>query len=534
MARGFLAGMIWGAVASVVGVGAVSVLSDAPGPSMPRPVAEAPTVAPATAEEPAPGNAEATAPAPEPATAPPSAETTMPEPEAEETAEPEPVPAPEVAETAAVPTEDPDSAGRRPEPDSAVDRPAAPDAGLPSQAVPGSVGAETAPPAPPAVGQAPEAPQAETATGRPAPVTVTTEAPVMPGAQAEAPGAVSPDAPPLADAAPAQPPAPPVPSVESPLVPDAAGAPAGAASVASDEATTDTPAAESAEPAMPTPTADVTEDAPAIGQPAVSLVERDGAVQQDRLPRIGDAPDEAAGIAETAPDAEIAADTPLLANAAEVSVPDGVPRMAVVLVDDGRGPLGPATLQAFPFPVSFAIDPAHPDPAGAAEAYRALGFEVLSIARPPEGATASDVDVTLAGALAAVPQSVAVLEAPDGAGLGSDRAVISQAAAYLARSGHGLVLMPRGLNTAQQFAAREGVPAMTLFRDFDGEGQDATVIRRTLDQAAFRARQEGGVVMLGRLRADTISALVLWGLQDREGSLALVPVSVVLREAAAE
>ncbi len=106
-------------------------------------------------------------------------------------------------------------------------------------------------------------------------------------------------------------------------------------------------------------------------------------------------------------------------------------------------------------------------------------------------------------------------------------------ASYLAGSGHGLVMQPKGLNTAQKLALKDGVPAVTIFRDFDGEGQDATVIRRTLDQAAFRDRQEGGVVMMGRLGADTITVQVLWGLQDRSGTITLVPVSTVLTEALA-
>nr|WP_320179439.1 divergent polysaccharide deacetylase family protein [Roseovarius pacificus] len=74
------------------------------------------------------------------------------------------------------------------------------------------------------------------------------------------------------------------------------------------------------------------------------------------------------------------------------------------------------------------------------------------------------------------------------------------------------------------------MPSTTVFRDFDAKGQDATVIRRFLDQAAFKAGQdENGVVMVGRLRPDTISALLLWGLQDRASSVALAPVSAVLR-----
>ena len=71
---------------------------------------------------------------------------------------------------------------------------------------------------------------------------------------------------------------------------------------------------------------------------------------------------------------------------------------------------------------------------------------------------------------------------------------------------------------------------VSVVRDFDGDGQDATVIRRFLDQAAFKAGQgDQGVIMVGRLRAETVSALLLWGLQDRAGSVALAPVSAVLR-----
>jgi polysaccharide deacetylase 2 family uncharacterized protein YibQ len=72
------------------------------------------------------------------------------------------------------------------------------------------------------------------------------------------------------------------------------------------------------------------------------------------------------------------------------------------------------------------------------------------------------------------------------------------------------------------------VPADPVFRDFDSKGQSATVIRRFLDQAAFKAGQEGAVIMLGRLRPDTITALLLWGLQDRAGQVALAPISAVL------
>ncbi|CAM9994423.1 unnamed protein product [Chrysoparadoxa australica] len=88
--------------------------------------------------------------------------------------------------------------------------------------------------------------------------------------------------------------------------------------------------------------------------------------------------------------------------------------MAVVLVDDGSGPLGPSGLKAFPFPVSFAISPSHPDALAAAQVYRDLGFEVLVLGDMPEGAQAADVEVTMEGLIRAIPEAVAVLEDPDG------------------------------------------------------------------------------------------------------------------------
>ena len=126
-----------------------------------------------------------------------------------------------------------------------------------------------------------------------------------------------------------------------------------------------------------------------------------------------------------------------------------------------------------------------------------------------------------------MPEAVAVLEG-DAGGLQESREVSDQVARILADSGHGLVLYPQGLNTGQAIAARAGVPAATLFRDFDSKGQTATVIRRFLDQAAFKAGQEGSVIMLGRLRPETISALLIWGLQDRASRVAFVPVTRVL------
>ena len=102
-------------------------------------------------------------------------------------------------------------------------------------------------------------------------------------------------------------------------------------------------------------------------------------------------------------------------------------------------------------------------------------------------------------------------------------------AAIAGGTGRGLVLQDNGLNTAFKLAARNGIPSSVVFRDIDGARQDPDVMRRFLDQAAFRAGQEGAVVMLGRLRPETISALLLWGLEDRSSRVALAPISAVMK-----
>jgi len=74
---------------------------------------------------------------------------------------------------------------------------------------------------------------------------------------------------------------------------------------------------------------------------------------------------------------------------------------------------------------------------------------------------------------------------------------VAETVAALAEDGRGLITVSQGLNSSLRIAESEGVPTSVIFRDLDGEGQDTRVIRRFMDQAAFRARQNSGVVLLG-------------------------------------
>ncbi|MGJ8615793.1 MAG: divergent polysaccharide deacetylase family protein [Sulfitobacter sp.] len=272
---------------------------------------------------------------------------------------------------------------------------------------------------------------------------------------------------------------------------------------------------------------------PAIGTPAVPLTERGGGVTVNRLTT--STADESAVSTDTAADegAAPAAETgpPIEAFAQAFENPENKPLMGIVLIDDGSSPTsgsaGIAALRSFPYPISFAVDSALPDASDRMALYRAEGFEVLAMVDLPEGAAPADAETTFGVTLDKLPEVVAVLEGTSG-GVQGSRDVADQVTAILAQSGHGLVTQDKGLNTMPKLARKGGVPADPVFRDFDSKGQTAQVIRRFLDQAAFRAGQEGAVIMLGRLRPDTISALLLWGLQDRAGQVALAPISAVL------
>lgn len=249
-------------------------------------------------------------------------------------------------------------------------------------------------------------------------------------------------------------------------------------------------------------------------------------VATNRLPAITDAPQ----------DAQEAAPTPAMPDegraierhAMPFDNPEGKPLMSIVLIDDGSSPIGLQALADFPYPLSFAIDAGWSGATEAARRYRDAGFEVLAMADLPEGARPADTEIAMQTVLDAVPGAVAIMEGT-GTGLQSSRQAAEQLAPILLEGGQGLVMFSKGLDTAQKLIAREGVPSLTVFRDFDANDQSATVIRRFLDQAAFKAtRNEGGVIMVGRLRADTITALLLWGLQDRANRVALAPVSAVL------
>ncbi|WP_170557134.1 divergent polysaccharide deacetylase family protein [Ruegeria atlantica] len=221
---------------------------------------------------------------------------------------------------------------------------------------------------------------------------------------------------------------------------------------------------------------------------------------------------------------------PIDAYAAKFENPESKPLMSIILIDD-EGAFGAEALKDFPYPLSFAVSPSDPEAAEKMARHRDAGFEVLALADLPEAASAQDAEVSMAVWLDTLPETVGILEGV-GTGIQGNRKLADQVAAIAGDSGRGLITQDNGLNTVQKLAARNGIPSGVIFRDIDGARQDPAIMRRFLDQAAFRAGQQGTVVMLGRLRPDTISALLLWGLEDRGGRVAMAPISAVMTQEA--
>ncbi|MDV7141893.1 divergent polysaccharide deacetylase family protein [Tropicimonas sp. TH_r6] len=385
--------------------------------------------------------------------------------------------------------------------------------------------------------------------GEPAPVPVpdvaaveeaaTTQATPAEATLEGAQDAVSADAPPeVSDLAPRVPPVP-VPTGSAEAV---------TGSTESTPAVSPAPeATESAAPADPAQTAEAdrlngTElaSAPTTGLAARvrPLTERTGS--SARLPQVGAAAPEAAEAAVDAvdtADAEIdaeAADAPrldaLVRNARPFENPDGKPLFSVILIDDGTGAIDRAVLGTFTFPVSFAIDPTRPEARVAAEELSAAGFEIVALATGlPDGATPGDVETTLESHLAQLPQAVAVMDLAEN-GLAGRRQLAQQALTFAARDGHGVLGWSGGLGPLEAAARKGDAPVALVYRALDNQDERSPTIRRYLDRAAFKAAQDGSVIMVGRARLETVTALFEWALGGKSGQVALAPVSAVLRQ----
>ncbi|MEJ6401716.1 divergent polysaccharide deacetylase family protein [Yoonia sp. 2307UL14-13] len=205
--------------------------------------------------------------------------------------------------------------------------------------------------------------------------------------------------------------------------------------------------------------------------------------------------------------------------------PTDLPLINLLLLDDGRVPS--ADVVALDFPVTVILDPLAPDAALRMKAYRDAGIEVGLRAGLPQGATPSDVEITMEAALAALPEAV-VLYSDGEDGVQASRSVADQVVQILAVEGRGFVAVQKGFGNALRFAEQSDVPASEITRNLDELGENEAAIGRALDQTAFRARQSGDAVVVAETSTYMLSALRSWALQNDGGQLRLAPVTAVL------
>ncbi|MEM7720040.1 MAG: divergent polysaccharide deacetylase family protein, partial [Pseudomonadota bacterium] len=343
--------------------------------------------------------------------------------------------------------------------------------------------------------------------------------------------AVEPSLPPVGTAAP-----------EAPVVADAGDDDAVSAAV---DAALDEVASAEREVAQADTATDGSEEVGSFLQPVETFTDRDnteGAVGTGTLPvvrRLGDSSSEAEvpepdggedTVAEAA-DPEVEeqdTDGPALQVFGTAFDPQNdLPLVSIVLVHEGSEPLSGELLEILPQNIAFAVNASLSGAAGIAQAYRSVGREVVMIPSLPAGAEPQDIEQALGANFDLVPEAVAVMDV-SGASFQSDRAAVEQVVDVVSASGHGIITFPRGLNPAHQAAQRAGVPTGLIFRNLDGAAETQEQIRRSLDRAAFRARQDEAVILVGTTGSTMLSALSDWVLGSRAESVTLAPISAAL------
>ncbi len=219
----------------------------------------------------------------------------------------------------------------------------------------------------------------------------------------------------------------------------------------------------------------------------------------------------------------------LVRNAVASDPSPSLPLMALVLNDPGMQNGARAALAARNVPFSVALNPMDPTAVDAAQIYRDAGKEVYLIAAGlPDGATATDVDVTLGAYLSGVPSAAGLIDLPGGGVVRNSR-LLGDVLQVVARDGHGLITFAGGLGQAARAAAAAGVAHTEVFRVMDLNDESPLTIRRFLDRAVFQATQLGQVVVYGEAsNAAMLEALDLWLAEGRADQVSLVPASAIL------
>ncbi len=282
---------------------------------------------------------------------------------------------------------------------------------------------------------------------------------------------------------------------------------------------------------LPLPQFLAAEPNPTVAQPVSPPAEADLTVEPEAdAPETPPSPMEevAATIPELVPQDQNFEFVPAIdAFAKRVALDPENPIVSFVLLDDPKVDLNTEVLSALPIPVTVAVNASSSDAAKRAAALDAAGLEVAVTGDLPKGASTGNTSDAFFAYVNAVPTAVAVVGG-QGLGLRGSAARLDTLRSDFLETGHGYVAFSQSADSNLRRARSAGVPAAYVFRDLDADGQNAKIIRRFIDQAAFKARTQGPVILMLRMREESILALFSWGQKDRSRTLNITPLSAAL------
>lgn len=197
-----------------------------------------------------------------------------------------------------------------------------------------------------------------------------------------------------------------------------------------------------------------------------------------------------------------------------------LPIVSFVLLDTENDNVDLRDIAGLPFPVTIAVDASSETAFERSQQLANVGLELAVTGDLPAGAGYYEY-------VTAVPSAIAIVEGA-GLGLSGSATRLNALRTDFLETGHGFLATTTQASSAVRRARSAGIPAATVFRDLDKNNQDARVMRRFIDQAAFLSRQEGIVILLARLRPETIEALQAWGVRDRSSTYNVAPLSTAM------
>jgi hypothetical protein len=236
-------------------------------------------------------------------------------------------------------------------------------------------------------------------------------------------------------------------------------------------------------------------------------------------------PNSARVIGENATETGLPPDGPAFRRNAAVFDPQpGLRPMAVILTESATA--RDAILDLM-MPVTVAVNPLDPGAALRARAYRQAGHEVALLAVDvPVLSTASDLAVTVQSWLRDFPQALAIMDVRRD-GIASSRTLARDMVQMMAPEGLAAIAQRGGPDNFRQMALEAGLPALSLYRNLDGRGQNPVALRRMIDRAAFEALRQDSIVITGSAdNPEIMAALNSFAMGGGRDGVMLAPVSV--------